>query len=109
MPGGNESEMRTSSVGGESTVIEHRGRMESADASNVTVIKDGESESVLVSERIVLEAEGRGEDFEVRARVAFTTPRSRFDVLSLERLDKNEGGRDGGAAAEEADQATKSA
>ena len=45
----------------------------------------------------------------VGSRVAFTTPRDSSNVLSLEKLDDDEGGTDGGEAAEQGDQATKSA
>lgn len=109
MPGENESETGTSSVGSESTVIERHGRVESADASNFTIKRDGEGESVPISKHAMLEAKERDEDFKVEARVAFTIPCNGSNVLSLETLDENEGDTDGGEAAKEADQATKDA
>ena len=117
MPGGNESGMGTGSDGGasgmrdETTIEEHRGSVESADASNFKVKKDGDGESFVVSEKVMSEAEAEtgGEKFKVGARVAFTTPLNGSKVLSLERLNEDEGGTDDGEAAKEADQATKSA
>ena len=60
-------------------------------------------------EKIMAVATERGENFKVGSRVAFTTPRDSSNVLSLEKLDDDEGGTDGGEAAEQGDQATKSA
>lgn len=84
-------------------------RLQSTDASNFTVKRDGEGESVPMSKHVMLEAKERDEDFEVEAHVAFTTPRNGSNVLSLETLDENEDDTDGGEAAKEADQATKDA
>ena len=115
MPGGNESRMGTGSDGAvsgmrdETTIVEHRGRVESADASNFKVKNDDDGKTFVVSEKVVLEAEERGEYFEVGARVAFTTPCNGSKVLSLGKLDEDEDGTGDGEVAKEADQATKSA
>ena len=114
MPGGNESGMDTGSDGGASgmrdeiTVMEHRGRVESVDASNFEV-KDDDGETFPVDKKVVFEANERGENFKVGARVAFTTPRNGSEVLSLGKLDEDEDGTGDGEAVKEADQATKSA
>ena len=114
MPGGKENEMGTGSDGGasgtrgEDTVMEHSGRVESNDPSKFEVKAD-DGGTFLVDRKVVVDAEERGNNFKVESWVAPTTPRGSSNVLSLKELDEHEGGTDGGEAAEQGDQATKSA
>ena len=94
MLGPNEAGMGTGSDRGasgmrdETTIVEHRGRVESADASSFKVKEDDDGETYLVDKKAVFEAEERGEKFEVGARVAFTTSLDGSEVLSLRKCDR---------------------